>query len=214
MLKQKMILCLLSTVLCVFTTEAQAYAKQYELKGKIIDNRSKKGISQISMFIKPFNKKVDANKQGEFLFKFRKGELAMTGGQHIASSDFGFNYKPENKLEIAKVCEAIGVKDIVTVDAYEFENLEKAILNAVNSNTNSVVIVQKPCVTRFKLPKSDSYHIDQDLCTQCRECIDIGCLAIESKKNAEGLVEIVINEDLCVGCGLCSTACMFEAINS
>lgn len=72
MLKQKMILCLLSTVLCVFTTEAQAYAKQYELKGKIIDNRSKKGISQIPMFIKPFNKKVEANKQGEFLFKFQK----------------------------------------------------------------------------------------------------------------------------------------------
>jgi indolepyruvate ferredoxin oxidoreductase alpha subunit len=138
--------------------------------------------------------------------------LAMTGGQHIASSDFGFNYKPENKLEIAKVCEAIGVKDIVTVDAYEFENLEKAILNAVNSNTNSVVIVQKPCVTKFKLPKSEPYHIDQDLCTQCRKCINIGCLAIESKKGKDGKVEIVINEDLCVGCGLCSTACKFDAI--
>jgi indolepyruvate ferredoxin oxidoreductase alpha subunit len=140
--------------------------------------------------------------------------LAMTGGQHIASSDFGFNYKPENKLEIAKVCEAIGVKDIVTVDAYEFENLEKAILNAVNSNTNSVVIVQKPCVTKFKLPKSDIYHIDQELCTQCRKCIKIGCLAIESKKGKDGKVEIVINEDLCVGCGLCSTACKFDAIIS
>ncbi|MDD4489347.1 MAG: carboxypeptidase-like regulatory domain-containing protein [Paludibacter sp.] len=77
MLKQKMILCLLSTVLCVFTAEAQANAKQYELKGKIIDNRSKKGISQIPMFIKPFNKKIDANKQGEFLFKFRKGEYTF-----------------------------------------------------------------------------------------------------------------------------------------
>ena len=140
--------------------------------------------------------------------------LAMTGGQHVASSEFGFNYKPENKLEIAKVCEAIGVKDIVTVDAYEFENLEKAILNAVKANTNSVVIVEKPCVTKFKLPKGDAYSIDQDLCTQCRKCIKIGCLAIESKKAKNGKVEIVINEDLCVGCGLCSTACKFDAINS
>ncbi|MBV5282344.1 MAG: 4Fe-4S binding protein [Paludibacter sp.] len=140
--------------------------------------------------------------------------LAMTGGQHVASSEFGFNYKPENKLEIAKVCEAIGVKDIVTVDAYEFENLEKAILNAVKANTNSVVIVEKPCVTKFKLPKGDAYSIDQDLCTQCRKCIKIGCLAIESKKGKDGKVEIVINEDLCVGCGLCSTACKFDAIKS
>jgi len=140
--------------------------------------------------------------------------LAMTGGQHIASSDFGFNYKPENKLEIAKICEAVGVKDIVTVDAYEYENLEKAILDAVNAPTNSVVIVQKPCVTRFKLPKGPVHHIDQELCTQCRKCINIGCLAIESKKTNDGKVKIVINEDLCVGCGLCPTTCKFNAIKS
>lgn len=138
--------------------------------------------------------------------------LAMTGGQQVASSEFGFNYKEENKLEIAKVCEAIGVKDIVTVDAYQFDELENAILTAVKAETNSVVIVKKPCVTKFKLPKDTPYCIDQDLCTQCRKCINIGCLAIESKKGKDGKVEIVINEDLCVGCGLCSTACKFDAI--
>lgn len=138
--------------------------------------------------------------------------LAMTGGQHIASSEFGFNYKPENKLDIAKVCEAIGVKDITTVDAYEFEELEESILSAVNANTNSVVIVKKPCITKFKLPKDKPYSIDQDKCTKCRQCIDIGCLAIESKKTADGKFEIVINQDICTGCGLCTTACKFDAI--
>ena len=140
--------------------------------------------------------------------------LAMTGGQHIASSDFGFNYKPENKLEIEKICEAVGVKDIVTVDAYEYEDLEKAILNAVQAPTNSVVIVKKPCVTKFKLQKGHVHSIDQELCTQCRQCINIGCLAIESKKSSDGTVKIVINEDLCVGCGLCTTTCKFNAIKS
>ena len=140
--------------------------------------------------------------------------LAMTGGQNVASSEFGFNYKPENKLDIAKVCEAIGVKDIVTVDAYEYDNLEKSILNAVNAKTNSVVIVKKPCVTKFKLPKSTPSCIDQDLCIKCRKCINIGCLAIESKKAQDGSVEIVINQDICTGCGLCSTVCPTEAIKS
>ncbi|WP_303925527.1 thiamine pyrophosphate-dependent enzyme [Draconibacterium sediminis] len=139
--------------------------------------------------------------------------LAMTGGQNVASSEFGFNYKPENKLDIAKVCEAIGVKDIVTVDAYEFENLEASILKAVNSKTNSVVIVKKPCVTKFKLPREKQYYIDQDACTKCRKCVGVGCLAIESKGN-NGSTEIVINEDICTGCGLCSTACQFEAIKN
>lgn len=137
--------------------------------------------------------------------------LAMTGGQNVASSEFGFNYKPENKLDIAKVCEAIGVKDIVSVDAYEFEELESSILKAVNAKTNSVVIVKKPCVTKFKLPKDTPYFIDQDKCTKCRKCIGVGCLAIESK-GMNGSTEIVINQDICTGCGLCSTACKFEAI--
>jgi indolepyruvate ferredoxin oxidoreductase, alpha subunit len=139
--------------------------------------------------------------------------LAMTGGQNVASSEFGFNYKPENRLDIAKVCEAIGVKDIVTVDPYEIENLGKAILGAVNRKTNSVVIVEKPCVTKFKLPKETPYQIDQELCTQCLKCIHIGCLAIE-KKAGEGSGEIVINKDLCTGCGLCPTVCKFGAIKS
>ncbi len=139
--------------------------------------------------------------------------LAMTGGQNVASSEFGFNYKPENKLDIAKVCEAIGVKDIVTVDPQEIDKLEDAILNAVNAKTNSVVIVKKPCVTKFKLAKDTPSYIDQDLCTKCRKCIDVGCLAIESKIK-DGSVEIVINEDICTGCRLCSTACHFEAIKS
>ncbi|WP_282035527.1 indolepyruvate ferredoxin oxidoreductase subunit alpha [Saccharicrinis aurantiacus] len=139
--------------------------------------------------------------------------LAMTGGQHVASSEFGFNYKPENKLDIAKVCEAIGVSDIVSVDAYEFDNLEESILKAVNAKTNSVVIVKKPCVTKFKLPKATPSYIDQDKCTKCRKCVGIGCLAIESKTN-DGSVDIVINQDICTGCGLCSTTCKFEAIKS
>ena len=137
--------------------------------------------------------------------------LAMTGGQNVASSEFGFNFKPENKLDIAKVCEAIGVKDVVTVDAYEFETLEKSILNAVNSKTNSVVIVKKPCVTKFKLPKDTPYYINQEKCTQCRKCVGIGCLAIESKTK-NGATEIVINQDICTGCGLCSTVCNFDSI--
>lgn len=139
--------------------------------------------------------------------------LAMTGGQNVASSEFGFNYKPENRLDIAKVCEAIGVKDVVTVDPHDIETLEEAILNAVNAKTNSVVIVKKPCVTKFKLPKDSPSYIDQELCTKCRKCINVGCLAIESKTK-NGSVEIVINEDICVGCRLCSTACQHGAILS
>jgi indolepyruvate ferredoxin oxidoreductase alpha subunit len=139
--------------------------------------------------------------------------LAMTGGQNIPSSEFGFNYKPENKLDIAKVCDAIGIKDIVTVDPYKIDSLEAAILKAVKAKTNSVVIVKKQCVTRFKLPKDTSNFIDQDLCTQCRRCLHIGCLAIECKDDGDSQ-RMMINQDLCTGCGLCTTVCNQGAIQS
>ena len=74
-----------------------------------------------------------------------------------------------------------------------------------------MVIVKKPCVTKFKLPKATPRYIDQYLCVKCGKCINIGCLAIESKRT-NGSVEIVINEDICTGCGLCSTVCNKEAI--
>jgi indolepyruvate ferredoxin oxidoreductase alpha subunit len=139
--------------------------------------------------------------------------LAMTGGQNVPSSEFGFNYRPENKLDIAKICEAIGIEDVVTVDPYELESLEEAILNAVKAKTNSVVIVEKPCVTRFRLRKDTSSYIDQDLCAQCRQCLHVGCLAIERKADDDSH-QIVINENLCTGCGLCSHVCKHGAIQS
>ena len=82
-----------------------------------------------------------------------------------------------------------------------------------DAKTNSVVIVKKPSVTKFKLPKDTPNYIDQEECTKCRKCIGVGCLAIESK-GMNGSTEIVINKDICTGCGLCSTVCKFDAIKS
>jgi indolepyruvate ferredoxin oxidoreductase alpha subunit len=94
--------------------------------------------------------------------------LAMTGGQNTASSEFGYQLQTGKQTGYCKSLRSHRHQDIVTVDPYEIDDLEEAILNAVNAKTNSVVIVKKPCVTKFKLPKDTPSFIDQDLCTQCR----------------------------------------------
>lgn len=41
-----------------------------------------------------------------------------------------------------------------------------------------------------------------ETCTNCMECVDVGCLAIEA-----GSVAPVVNQDLCSGCGWCEVKC-------
>jgi hypothetical protein len=57
--------------------KAQAYARQYKLRGTIVDSRTQKGISKIPFVVKPFNRRLEANKQGEFLFQFKQGEYKI-----------------------------------------------------------------------------------------------------------------------------------------
>ena len=57
--------------------KAQAYARQYKLRGTIVDSRTQKGVSKIPFVVKPFNRRVEANKQGEFLFQFKQGEYKI-----------------------------------------------------------------------------------------------------------------------------------------
>ncbi len=137
--------------------------------------------------------------------------IAMTGGQGCPSSGFGINHKPENNIDIEKICNAIGIHNVVSVDAYDFEKLESSILNATNCEGNAVVIAKRPCITVFKPEKSGTCRINEKSCSKCKVCIKIGCLAIERKIN-DDFEEIRINKDLCMGCKLCTHVCIKGAI--
>jgi heterodisulfide reductase subunit A-like polyferredoxin len=51
-------------------------------------------------------------------------------------------------------------------------------------------------------------QVDQDECTGCKRCLDIGhcdaIVVVDKKAN--------VNKMLCVGCGMCSTICPKSAI--
>jgi indolepyruvate ferredoxin oxidoreductase alpha subunit len=138
--------------------------------------------------------------------------IAMTGGQSLPSGNFGYNYKQENVIDIADMCKAVGIKEINVVDPYNVDELEKTILAAVRSEVNSVVIVRKECLVKFKPQKTGTCYIDQLKCKKCKTCLFIGCFAIEQKMSVEA-TRTEINPDLCVGCGLCKVVCEKGAID-
>ncbi|UYZ35651.1 indolepyruvate ferredoxin oxidoreductase subunit alpha [Clostridium beijerinckii] len=137
--------------------------------------------------------------------------IAMTGGQSLPSGEFGVNYNPENRLDIADVCRDLGVKNVKVVDPYEIDNLEKAILEAVESDEASIVVVEKDCLVKFKPEKSGICSINNNKCIGCKSCLNVGCLALEYKPDSIS-GKVLINKDLCVGCKLCMNICKKEAI--
>ena len=71
------------------TAYSQPYAKKYRVQGTIMDGRTKKGIKRIPFTIMPFHKVIDANRLGEFLFNFPKGDYS-----------FVIDYYPFDKKEV------------------------------------------------------------------------------------------------------------------
>lgn len=137
--------------------------------------------------------------------------IAMTGGQSLPSSDFNRQSISVKIIDIAGICRALKVEHIVEVDPYKIDQLENAILNALNVETSAVVIVKKKCLARFKQEKLGICYINADQCAKCNSCLNIGCPAIEKKYNTLTNT-ITINCDLCVGCKLCINVCKNEAI--
>ena len=129
----------------------------------------------------------------------------MTGHQDNPST--GRNAKGEEApaIDIAEVCRAVGVKNIVEIDPFEIEELEKVINEETAREELSVIITKRPCALIVKQP--DIPYLVTDACKNCKQCMKIGCPAIEEKDGKPYIVP-----ERCVGCGICEKVCPFEAI--
>ncbi len=132
----------------------------------------------------------------------------MTGHQENPGTGYTLKGEETPVIDFEALGKAIGIKRIEVVDAYDIEKLERVIKEEVNAQGPSLIITKKPCilVKRFNVAK-EALKIDQDKCIQCKACLKVGCPAISFKDN-----KMKINEILCVGCGLCTKVCKFDAI--
>lgn len=131
----------------------------------------------------------------------------MTGHQDHAATGKTLQGDPTYAIDIPALCRAIGVKNVVEVNARDIQAVEKAVKEEIAKDEVSVIITKTPCVLLDK-SKKPLYQTHADKCKKCGMCMKPGCPAMT--KNADGTVSI--DDTMCTGCGLCASLCKFDAI--
>lgn len=131
----------------------------------------------------------------------------MTGHQDHAATGKTLQGDPTYAIDIPALCCAIGVKNVVEVNARDIQAVEKAVKEEIAKDEVSVIITKTPCVLLDK-SKKPLYQTHTDKCKKCGMCMKPGCPAMT--KNADGTISI--DDTMCTGCGLCASLCKFDAI--
>lgn len=131
----------------------------------------------------------------------------MTGHQDHAATGKTLQGDPTYAINIPALCHAMGVKNVVEINAFDIAELEKVIKEEVARDEVSVIITKSPCVLLDKSRKP-IYIAHEDKCKKCGMCMKPGCPAMT--KNADGTIHI--DDTMCTGCGLCESLCKFDAI--
>ena len=151
------------------------------------------------------------------------GTVGMTGGQNTPANGRDIRGQGAPRIDFPKLIEALGVKKerIHVVDPYQLPVLFKTVRDETKIDDVSVIVTNRPCVLIEEFKPFKPYVVEEDKCTGCGNCVEVGCPAIHvtrrdrvvkpSGKEVE-LAFTRIDSVACTGCGLCVQPCAPEAI--
>ena len=134
----------------------------------------------------------------------------MTGGQENPGTGRTLGGDLTSEVDLPKLCEALGVKRVRVLDPYDIAAIEEAIKEELAAEDASVIIAKAPCVLQYKV-KHDPWVVDAELCTGCKRCLRVGCIALGLVGEGDD-VKAEIDAVQCNGCGVCAQMCKFDAI--
>lgn len=134
----------------------------------------------------------------------------MTGHQDHAATGKTLQGEIVPAINIYYLCQAIGIKHVVEVNAFDLAELERIVKEETQREELSVIITKSPCVLLKGQKFPNKCKPLPEKCKKCGACLKPGCPALT--KNEDGTVSI--DETMCNGCGLCKQLCKFDAIET
>lgn len=131
----------------------------------------------------------------------------MTGHQNNPANGLNIYGDPAAAVDLEALAHAVGINSVRVVDPNNLEETEKAIREELAKAEPSVIIARRPCALLKTVKHKPAFKIDPDKCKNCKSCMRIGCPALCLTEKC-----VTIDATLCVGCGLCSQMCKFDAI--
>ncbi len=133
----------------------------------------------------------------------------MTGHQQNPTTGYNIKGDPAGKIDLESLCRAMGFERVRVVDPYNLEECDRALKEELAADEPSVIISRRPCALLKYVKHSAPLRVKTEKCRNCQMCMRIGCPAISIK---EGKARV--DATLCVGCGVCTQLCRFDAFES
>jgi len=131
----------------------------------------------------------------------------MTGHQQNPTTGYNIKGDPAAKVDLEALCRALGINRVRVVDPYDLKACDTVIKEELAAEEPSVIISRRPCVLLKSVKALPPLTVDADKCKSCKRCMTLGCPAISMKDG-----KAVVDNTLCVGCGVCKQLCAFDAI--
>lgn len=131
----------------------------------------------------------------------------MTGHQQNPTTGYNIKGDPAGKIDLESLCRAMGFGRVAVIDPYNLEECDRVIKEELAADEPSVIISRRPCALLKYVKHKPPIRALEDKCVGCKSCMRLGCPAISMKNK-----KVVIDNTLCVGCGVCEQLCKFGAL--